>query len=451
MRIARILASLVLSSALIAAVASAAIDGGTDYVVGSIPLPNVNSADVAVAGASIFVGQGGFGAHQQSILRIDPDGTTTTVVTDLNALGGIAYDVAGDRLLFTDNGGNLSGATSGDTVYALPNPRGVAAPINAATLTLLPSGSIPFAQAVLPLPGGDVLIGDAAGPGSGRVVKLSGGVPTNLITGLDYTAGVSLAGSELWVGNVDGSFVGAIKRYSLAGAPLGTLATGLSGALDQAIEIRGNLLVTGGFTGDFSSSTVVLVNTLGGVFEAASGFGFSSGIGIDEPSQQVLVLDFGLPSIDTLLPVNRMTPGAYGAKECHVEEWGTPYETSKSGKVRNRWTCTDGDPACDRDLAVDGNCTFKVGACMSVVDSGRLQKCSPSPVDAVTVSSKHLPAAAAAVQTAVDAVVPTTGPTCSDGTLVVVPADKHTRTLTFDASAAGKRLDKDQLKLRCLP
>ena len=163
------------------------------YIAGApIPLPNVNAGDVVVAGASIFVGQGASGAGQQSILRVDPDDSTTTVVSNLNALGGLAYDGENDRLLFTDSGGDLAGATSGDTVYALPNPRAVGAPIDAATLTILPSGSIPYAQAVLALPGGDVLVGDPAGPGAGRVVKLSGTTATNFITGLDYVAGLSL-------------------------------------------------------------------------------------------------------------------------------------------------------------------------------------------------------------------------------------------------------------------
>jgi hypothetical protein len=118
--------TLLVSSFFFAFVAAAAapasaivsVDPQSRYVVGpTIQLPDVNAADVVVAGASIFVGQGPFGAGQQSILRRDPDGTTTTVVAGLNALGGLAYDAENDRLLFTDNGGNLGGATSGDTVY----------------------------------------------------------------------------------------------------------------------------------------------------------------------------------------------------------------------------------------------------------------------------------------------------------------------------------------------
>ncbi len=462
-RLFRFFALLSLVVATAAPAAAFVIDPGYEeiYIAGPpIPLPNVNSADAVVAGASIFVGQGAFGAGQQSILRIDPDGSTTTVVSNLNALGGLDYDVENDRLLFTDNGGNLMGATSGDTVYALPSPRSVGAPIDAATLTLVPSGSIPFAQAVLALPGGDVLVGDAAGPGSGRVVRISAGVPTNLITGLDYVAGLSNVVDygvlpvqpRLFVGNVDGSFVGSVKRYSLTGTPAGTVnGTPLSGALDQAADASGNLDVTGGFTPDFSSSTLVHVVQAGAVEPFASGFGFSSGVTIDGPSQEILALDFGLTHIDTIVNVLFLTPGGHGKTDCDVEAWGSPYDRTRSGSPRQSWTCHDGDPACDRDLAANGTCSFALGACMRVSDHARLPKCDAVDIDAVTVTSKVLPAAASAVQTAVDAVLPATTPTCSATSLVSVPADGRSRKVQFDATSAGRRVDHDVLKLRCLP
>lgn len=445
-----LLAALVAASTPMAASAAVVADPG--YVVGAIPLPVTNAADVAVVGASIAVGQGSFGAGTQSIVRLDPNGGFYTIVTHLNSIGAIVYDAVHDRLLFSDNAAELPGATNGDTVYALPNPRAVISPIDAATLTLKPSGSIPFAQAVVSLANGDILIGDAAGPGSGRVVKLSGGTLSNLITGLDYTAGVSLTilGDELLVGNVDGSFTGSVLRYSLAGAPLGTLASGLSGSLDQAVDASGNLLVTGGFTNDFMSSTVVSIAPNGAVDEIASGFGFSSGLTIDGPSQQVMVLDFGTTRIDTLTPIDGLTPGGFGSKECHVEAFGGAPERSSSGKPRTRWSCRDGDPTCDRDGLANGTCIFWIGTCFTIADP-RTPKCTPGPIDAVTVTSQRLPAAAANVAAAASAVLPSTGPTCSQTSIVPVTADGKNRTIVFDASASGKRRDKDTLKLRCLP
>ena len=447
--------------------ASAAITvagNGETYVVGpKIQLPDVSAADLVMVGASLFVGQGSFGAGNESIVRRDPGGTFTTVVSNLNSIGGLAYDGANDLLLFTDNGGELAGATSGDTVYALANPRAVAAPIDAATLKLLPSGSIPAAQAVLALPDGSILVGDAAGPGLGRVVKITGGVPTNLITGLDYVAGITINfppttqpffPDRIQVGNVDGSFTPSIKRFSTAGVADGTMNNSpLSGALDQASSYGGNVIVTGGFTDDFSSSTLVQVVQAGAVEEIARGFGFSSGVAYDQPSARALVLDFGADYVDTILNVLNMTPGASRKQECEVEQWGGPFDPAKSGNrvALPRWTCTDGDPACDRDLAVNGSCSFTIGTCVRLNDDLRGSSCTPVDVETVTVTSKKLPAAATAIQTAVNAVLPATTPSCSETTLVAVPADHRTRTISFDARAAGKRLDKDVLKLRCLP
>ncbi len=431
--------------------ARAAIVADPAYVVGAIPLPVVNAADVAVLGASIAIGQGSFGAGNQSIIRLDPNGGVLTIVDNLNAIGAIVYDAVGDRLLFTDNAGELAGATHGDTVYELQDPRSVVFAIDAATLTMLPSGSIPAAQAVVALPGGDVLVGDAAGPGVGRVVRISGGTPTNLITGLDYTSGVSLtlAGGELLIGNVDASFTGNVLRYSLAGAAIAPLATGLSGSYDQALEASGNLLVTGGFTPSFSG-TVISIAPNGAIDQIAEGYGFSSGITIDGPSRQVMVLDFGTTRIDTLTPVDGLTPGGAGSKECHVEAFGGAPDRSSGGKPKTRWSCIDGDPTCDRDGVANGVCVLWVGACVSLVDP-RAPKCTPVAIDSVTVTSKRIPASAAAIQAAATAMLPSTGPTCSQTSIVPVTADGKSRTIVFEAVAAGKKRDKDTLTLRCRP
>jgi hypothetical protein len=432
--------------------ASAAVVADPAYVVGAIPLPIVNAADVAVVGASLAIGQGSFGAGGQSIIRLDPNGAVLTIVSNLNAIGAIVYDAVGDRLLFTDNAGELAGATHGDTVYVLPDPRSVVFAIDAATLTMLPSGSIPAAQAILPLSGGDILVGDAAGPGNGRVVRISGGTPTDLVTGLDYTSGVSLtlAGGELLIGNVDGSFLGNILRYSLAGVAIAPLATGLSGAYDQAVDSSGNLLVTGGFTPTFSSSTVISIAPNGAIDEIASGFGFSSGLTIDGPSRQVMILDFGTTHIDTLTPVDALTPGGTGSKECHVEAFGGAPDRGSSGKPKTRWTCTDGDPTCDRDGVANGSCVFWVGTCFSIADP-RAPKCTPVAIDTVTVTSKTMPAAAAVIASAAADVLPSAGPTCSETSVVPVTADGKSRKFVFDAAAASKRRDKDTLSLRCRP
>jgi hypothetical protein len=67
------------------------------------------------------------------------------------------------------------------------------------------------------------------------------------------------------------------------------------------------------------------------------------------------------------------------------------------------------------------------------------------------VTSQRLPAAAVDVAEAASAVLPTTGAVCSQTSVVTVTADRKNRTMIFDASAGGKRVDKDTLKLRCVP
>ena len=81
----------------------------------------------------------------------------------------------------------------------------------------------------------------------------------------------------------------------------------------------------------------------------------------------------------------------------------------------------------------------------------RAPKCTPAPVDAITVTSETLPAAAGQIQTTAATLLPTTGAACSLGTAVAVAADEKARTLVFDAAALGTRLDEDTLQLRCLP
>src|SRR5207247_9776085 len=117
-----------------------------------------------------------------------------------------------------------------------------------------------------------VLVSDAAGPGAGRVVRAQSGAASNFLTGFDYTAGLALKrDNTLLVGNVDATFQGAIFKFALDGTPLGTLARGLSGAYDQVVDNEGNVLVSGGFTSDFSSSTVIPVASDGSITERARG------------------------------------------------------------------------------------------------------------------------------------------------------------------------------------
>jgi hypothetical protein len=279
----------------------AAVTAAPGWAVRTIPTPDVVQGAVVRRGDDIFVGQGPtFTGGAETVIRFSEGGSATTVATGFNALGG--FDLSADGTLYlVDNGLEAAGATSGDTLYAVPEAITRTAALPAASAEVLPSESIAAAFDVLVVPGG-VLVSDAAGPGKGRVVQVVGSDPIDLITGLDFTAGLALNGSTLLVGNV--SFVGtipkgSIRKYDLAGVPAGILVDGLSGNYSHVVDGAGDVLVTGGVADDFSS-TVVAVDPLGTVTERARGFAFSGELFFDAVRDETLVLDFGVSEITAI-------------------------------------------------------------------------------------------------------------------------------------------------------
>lgn len=288
-------AAAVLAAALPVRAAVTAAPGWTAYV---IPTPAAVQGGVVRSGDAIIVGQGPFGAGAQSIVRLDA-GVPTTIATGFNSLGGFALDGAG-TLYVCDNGGNLMGALTGDTVFAIPNALTRTTALPAVGAEIVPAGSIPSAQDVA-LDGADLIVSDAVGPGAGRVVRVSGGVVSNLITALDYTAGVYVdGGTRLLVGNSDSSFVGAIREYTLAGTPVGPIATGLSGTYAHVVDTDDNVLNTGGFRPDFSSSNLMAIAPGGAISERAWGFAFSTELFHDVARNETLVLDVAVSQIEAI-------------------------------------------------------------------------------------------------------------------------------------------------------
>ncbi len=282
------------ATTLAAAPGAAAVTAAPGWAAYSIPTPATVQGGVVRQDDSILVGQGAFGAGLQQVIRLD-GGVATTIATGFNSLGGFALDAAG-TLYVTDNGGNLAGAATGDTVFAIPDALTRTTALPALGAEVVPAGTIPFAQDVA-LDGSDLIVSDATGPGAGRVVRVSGGSATDLITPLDFTAGVTVDGTRLLVGNVDGSFVGSLAQYTLAGVFVTSVASGLNGNYSHAIDSDGNILITGGFTTDFSSSNVIAVAPGGAITERAAGFTFSSELFHDTARDETLVLDFGVAEI----------------------------------------------------------------------------------------------------------------------------------------------------------
>lgn len=283
---------------LVAAPVGAAVTAATGYALRTIPTPGNVQGAVAQSGDAILVGQGTFGGGTESIIRIDSDGVTT-IATGFNSLGG--FDLAADGTLYVaDNCGECAGAVTGDTLFAIPDALERTTSVTALGHEVVAAGSIPAAQDVLIMGDGAVLVSDARGIAIGKIVRVSGGMATDLITGLDLVAGLARDATTLYVGNLDGvTFVGEILRYTLAGAPLTALVTGLSGEYGNVVDSDGFVLASGGFADDFSS-TVIAVASNGDITERARGFGFTGELWWNAARDEVLVLDFGVSQVTAI-------------------------------------------------------------------------------------------------------------------------------------------------------
>jgi hypothetical protein len=345
------------ATALAAAPGTAAVTTAPGWAAHAIPTPGTVQGSVVRRGDSIIVGQGAFGAGLEQVIRLDA-GVPTTIATGFNSLGGFALDAAG-TLYVTDNGGNLAGAVTGDTVFAIPDALTRTTALPALGAEVVPAGSIPFAQDVA-LDGADLIISDGVGPGAGRVVRISGGVVTNLITALDYTAGVTVDGTRLLVGNVDGSFVGSLSQFTLAGVFVTGVASGLSGNYAHAIDSDGNILITGGFADDFSS-TVIAVAPGGEITQRAAGFSFSTELFHDAARDETLVLDVAVSQIEAIC---RDTDGN---GVCNADEACSAGAVVVKPKLQLKKLDT---PAGDDGLAFSGEMTIPTSPAIDPVANG---------------------------------------------------------------------------------
>jgi hypothetical protein len=286
------------AAVIVCGAAGATVVPAPGFTVRTFPTPDTVAGGVLREGNALIVGQGTFGSGGERIVRLD-GARATTIADGFSSLGG--FDVSGGTLYAVDNCfGTDSGCgapTTGDTVYAIADPTARTTSASAAGSELVPSGTFAAPQDVLVLPGPIVLVSDAIGVGAGRIAKIVGTSVTNLVTGLDFLGGLATDGTELFVANVDGSFAGSVQRFALTGTPHPPLIGGLSGSYGVARDAAGNVLVTGGFTGDFSSSTLVAVNGLGVASERAHGFAFSGDVFVDAARGTALVLDFGATAV----------------------------------------------------------------------------------------------------------------------------------------------------------
>ncbi len=445
--------------------ATAVIAPATGYLYAPLPVGEVTQSCVAGGAGGTFVAVGpGFTGAAQRVVFVSESGGLRDVVTGLNSVGDCVYDAATDTLYVTDNGLEAGGAVTGDTVFAIP-AASVATSVPAAGLELAAPGSIPAAASVTLAPAGGVFVGDAAGGGAGSVRLVSGGGLSSLVSGLDFTGGLTLLGGDLLVAQSLATFESEIRRYATDGTFLSVVSgpTFAHGSYDLAVLDDGRIAVTGAFGGD-----VVAVDPVSGNSESfVAGLTFASGIDVDGFTGRVSILSSTFVPTDEdmtvhrFVPVSRLVPGrGSDKKECVAEYYGVRLVASKPGKQPRHARCIDGEP-CDSDGTANGSCTFPLGVCLGVGDD-RLPDCGASGIDAFEVrKAKPASGAWSALVAEVQAKLPVSASSCffSDGVTVPltttrrgkIKAGKAVIKIRAVTDEAKPRKDTDKIKLMCLP
>jgi len=295
MRISTMIAALASPLALVAD-ARAALTPAAGYAVQAIPTPGIVQGGVVKRGNTVFVGQGDFGAGMESIVRIEA-GRAVTIATGFGGLSG--FDLGADGTLYvvdncyTQDGPACAAATTGDTVYAIPDALTRTTPIAADDAEMLPAGSIPFAYDVLSSPIG-LLVSDSVGAGAGRVLRIDTGGAVEIATGLDFAAGLAFDDPSLYVANVKSDFSGEIREF-IDGSPVGALVDGLAGASGLAVDDSGDLLLT-------AFSAVLSIDAAGDSTPLVDGFDFAGDLDHDPANGDTTVLDFGASAVTVICP-----------------------------------------------------------------------------------------------------------------------------------------------------
>jgi hypothetical protein len=434
--------------------AGAATTPASGYLYSREVLDELTEGCIAEAPGGVFVGVGpalSFPASGKTrdIVFVSDTGGTRTVATGLNSISDCVYDAAAELLYVTDSGAEFSGATTGDTVFAIP---GDAESVAVDGLELLTSGSI--AQAFgIDLFGDGLLVSNAVGGGLGSVIEvdLSGVTPetSTFASGFDYTGGLTVQADRVLVSEaIQPAFQNAIYAYTNAGVFVDTLSgpTYAHGSVDLATASDGRVLASGSATltatDDLGVTTPLVTGLDGGTgFDAYGG-----GIAVNSFTGRIDFLASSFSGADDDRSIHRLVPvdsllggGGSPATDCALELYGLRLVAPAEGKPARSAICVDGD-ACDADGAADGACTFPIGLCLNV-DDERFAECDASSVASVEpLAVKPQSASIDALLASVAAAAPVTESTCffSEGLRVPV------RTLSNGRLRAGKGL----LKLR---
>ncbi len=446
--------------------ARAAVVPPPGYIYDRLLLGSETQSCVAVGPGGTFVGVGpGFSANAQAVVLVAESGAARLVAFGFNSIGDCAYDAARDVLYVTDNAdaGELPGALSGDTVFAVPSAS--TAPARSASgLEVLPPNSVPNAASVAVDAAGNVFVSDAAGSGAGTVMKIDPNGPSASVfaSGFDFTSGLALqpGSGDVFVAEATASFASRIRRFSPAGVDLGVFA-GPSfdfGSYDLAFHIDGRLLATGLFGGD-----VVALDASGSPAPFASGLTFATGVAVNSFTGRVEILS-GFSGTDDdravhrFVPVSRLVAGrGRSDRECLHEFYGVELVPPAPGKPPRDAICQDGAP-CDADGVANDRCLFPLGFCLNAPDPN-LPDCA---ADTIAAFEARATAAQALVVTEtmrrVGAQLPLNGPACffTDGVPVPVRATaegkkKGVAAVRVRAATQSGRADRDAVRLVCNP
>src|SRR5262245_41544690 len=132
---------------------------------------------------------------------------------------------------------------------------------------------------------------------------------------------------------------------------------------------------------------------------------------------------------------------AGGRAEC-LAAWRVGGTEPATGVV-----CRDGDPACDADGAADGACVFDVALCLNAITTA--PGCAAGTLARVKVrggTDAALAASVAALPLPVDGL-----DTCTSTARVRVPLGHRMRLRALAAEPAPGRVDRDRLRLTCVP
>jgi hypothetical protein len=450
----------VLGTAVLGSTALATVTPPSGYIYSTELLKNLTEGCVATGPGGTFVGIGpGFTANAQAIVLAKESGELRLVAMGFNSISDCAYDRGADTLYVTDNAGtgDLTGALTGDTVFAIPSAS-TASGLSAPGLELLPAGTIPFAASVTFDGGGDLFVSNAAGSGTGSVLKIvSGPMSSAFESGFDYTGGVAVdpTTGNVFIAESLASFQDQIQKYTPAGAvimpdPFAGPSSSF-GSFDLAFNSDGRLLASG------SGGVVSFDPSTGSSAPFITGLTSASGIAVDPLTHRVQVLSSTFTGADEDKSLHRFTPidqltagGGSASSDCVDEAYGLQ-------AVGGTATCTDGT-ACDADGTVNGSCLFPVGFCFNVSDPSLADCDTSSDVNGVTITAKPSSTAIADVAARVTALLPLSGSSCvfSDGYTVPIQVAGTTKKdgkakIKVKASTADGRTDSDTFKLVCHP